>query len=95
MLSIYSGAYLTIAADHAENGEQGCFASSSNKPLRIRQIPLPETFQRLGKAFIDWGNGGDLHPDHSNFAEPHDYRSPLSIFQLVDGLCKSVFYPVA
>jgi hypothetical protein len=78
MLSIYSGAYLTIAADHAKNSEEGCFASSSSKPVRMKRIPLPDTFEIPGKAFVDWDDDEELNEDHANFAKPYRFRSPLS-----------------
>jgi hypothetical protein len=78
MLSIYSGAYLTIAADHAQNGEEGCFASSSNKPLHISRIPLSDRFQIPTEALINWDHKYSLHRDHSHFTEPEQYYAPLS-----------------
>ncbi|CAG8956224.1 hypothetical protein HYFRA_00003604, partial [Hymenoscyphus fraxineus] len=78
MLSIYSRACLTIAADHAENGDGGCFASSFKKPLLVRQIGFPETLQRHGTASIEWDKECGLHPVHANFVRPGRFAYPLS-----------------
>ncbi|KAE8446219.1 hypothetical protein EG329_012444 [Mollisiaceae sp. DMI_Dod_QoI] len=78
MLSIYHGAYLTIAADHAENGQGGCFAYSANKPFRVELISLPERFHNFAKAFIHWDADYGLHPTHQNFTDTSFIKSPLS-----------------
>ncbi|CAG8979236.1 hypothetical protein HYALB_00011906 [Hymenoscyphus albidus] len=91
MLSVYSCAYLTIAADHAENGDGGCFASSFCKPLLIRQIDLPETLQSHGTASTEWDDDCGLHPAHAKFMRPICISIRYRAFLLVDGLYRSVF----
>ncbi|KAF8846628.1 hypothetical protein BDZ45DRAFT_812183 [Acephala macrosclerotiorum] len=79
MLSIYNEAYLTIAADHSENGEGGCFASSKAKTFRATQIQLLDKFPSSQKAFIEWdGEHGLLHLVHNYFIDPNRFAIPLS-----------------